>query len=207
MNDLPVNAVPSFGLPKFSVNPADKNRRKRQLSSQERNAFIGICAVSAEQFLDCYKQVDEYFSPATLYERCAHCPYRQRSRCSHFARYERSHLEPYFILEMDEYEEDKPGCFVYFVSDGVYVKIGVAKDPLKRLGDLQVANPLELCILCQIPCKNDKSAHSMEKKLHHEYRKRHIRGEWFDLLHYVEMDLFRSQFDPKWFTEEEGGTT
>jgi len=74
--------------------------------------------------------------------------------------------------------------YLYFISDGEYLKIGKTKHPKKRLANLQVGNPRELKIigcfevtdaieenLCEHP---ETFFHTLLK----DYRES---GEWFDI--------------------------
>jgi len=71
--------------------------------------------------------------------------------------------------------------YVYAISDGAFVKIGLAVNPKKRLGDLQVASPSVLKIEATIECSRYSGASKLEKQLHRACRKYHIRGEWFEM--------------------------
>lgn len=82
------------------------------------------------------------------------------------------------------------GNFVYFVSDGNRVKIGVTRDLVSRMVGLQCGNPnrLELIKLLKFDTYND--AQRVEKALHKKYDELRIKtheSEWFeysvDFLH------------------------
>lgn len=60
----------------------------------------------------------------------------------------------------------------YFITDGVFVKIGVAVNLDQRLRTLQIGNPRPLGIVCLLPV-------DLETVLHNLFGKRHVRGEWF----------------------------
>lgn len=68
--------------------------------------------------------------------------------------------------------------FVYIIlSEEIHaIKVGLAKDPLRRMGNLQVGCPYTLRLLAYGP--GDRK---MEKDLHHRLRYSHMRGEWFEL--------------------------
>lgn len=70
---------------------------------------------------------------------------------------------------------------VYLVSDGTATKIGKANDIGKRLGQLQISSPSKIKLLGYFKCKTSEEAIVLEKSLHIEYSKYHVRGEWFDL--------------------------
>ena len=73
--------------------------------------------------------------------------------------------------------------YLYFISTTRknVVKIGIAKNPNKRLKTFQTANYEKLIILrvIQVPTRN--LAFELEKALHQKFKKYHIRGEWFKL--------------------------
>lgn len=68
--------------------------------------------------------------------------------------------------------------YIYLVKCGEYFKIGIAADPAARLRGLQTgsAEPLEL--MRAVECVDARNA---EAFLHHEFRKKKHRGEWFKL--------------------------
>lgn len=70
--------------------------------------------------------------------------------------------------------------FVYFVQSGDDgpVKIGIAKNPLDRLGALQTGNHQDLHIRHVVP--GDRA---LETSLHHRFKDALIRGEWFGLAY------------------------
>lgn len=70
-------------------------------------------------------------------------------------------------------------AYIYFITDGVYVKIGVATNLDKRLKGLQTGNPRELKILYSF---FTEWPYVVEAKLHKKYKHKHIRCEWFDIL-------------------------
>ena len=73
--------------------------------------------------------------------------------------------------------------YLYFISCGSKnnrsVKIGIAKDPTKRILDLQIGNPQVLKLDSTIECRSRKHAHNLEHWLHKCFSEYHIRGEWF----------------------------
>lgn len=60
-------------------------------------------------------------------------------------------------------------------------KIGVSKNPQKRLKNIQTCIPYELNIENVIVC--DKKAYEIEKIIHNSLTNFNIRGEWFELPH------------------------
>lgn len=63
------------------------------------------------------------------------------------------------------------------LNEGVY-KIGVSKNPNKRLNDLQTGNPSPIKILYLYESKN---AYKIEKVLHNRYSHFNTHLEWFEL--------------------------
>lgn len=68
--------------------------------------------------------------------------------------------------------------FIYFAEafDANAVKIGVTKDPLGRVKDLQCGSPHELYLLLVV-----EGGQREEQLLHRDWAKFRIRGEWFRL--------------------------
>jgi hypothetical protein len=66
---------------------------------------------------------------------------------------------------------------VYFIQgvDGGPIKIGVANDPAKRLGDLQRTSPVRLQILA-----TQEGDLFLEGQLHGKFKKDRLHGEWFN---------------------------
>ena len=73
--------------------------------------------------------------------------------------------------------------YVYFISCGnkanKFVKIGIAKDPAKRILGLQIGNPYDLKLTSSIECRSRRHALNLERWLHGCFFKYHVRGEWF----------------------------
>lgn len=192
---LPAGANPGYER-SCCVNPCKKNALGVGLNPKERTAFFGICGVSTGQLLQCYGDIDGYITPELLANYCRECPYCLAPKHKPGSD---TIVFPHYILDMPEVDEnsDFPGSFVYFVTDGQFVKIGVAKNPSNRLVGIQTGNPRECSILSLIPCKGDAAAHSLEKKLHYIYRRQSVRGEWFDLLSFIDIESFKSILNPK----------
>lgn len=73
--------------------------------------------------------------------------------------------------------ETRPTRWIYFIQgeDGGPIKIGVANDPEKRLGELQRTSPTKLRIIGRRG--GDVFA---EKQLHAKYAEYRLHGEWFE---------------------------
>ena len=95
--------------------------------------------------------------------------------------------------------KQKIGSFVYFVTDGLYVKIGIANNVTERLKPLRAYNVREFRILFTIPLlvnyqKNGQIMKTVESIVHNVYKDRLVSGEWFDLLTVVNFEAFRKYF-------------
>ena len=65
---------------------------------------------------------------------------------------------------------------IYFISDGVNIKIGKSKNPKKRVNQLQTSNTNKLQILYVLENVED----FFEREIHQTCSRYHINGEWFD---------------------------
>lgn len=70
---------------------------------------------------------------------------------------------------------------VYFITNGVHVKIGKSKDIQKRLASLQTGSPLPLELLGFIPCSDEKERTWTEAMIHEECLDQVVHGEWFNM--------------------------
>lgn len=66
--------------------------------------------------------------------------------------------------------------YVIHASGTRFVKIGKADNPLKRIGELQVGCPHELCILAMADWCDD-----LEISIHRVLVNDWVRGEWFEM--------------------------
>lgn len=76
-------------------------------------------------------------------------------------------------------DEFDPRGYVYFVSDGQYVKIGSTSDLKARIASLQTANARPLTLLKYLECKD---RFETERQFHDVFYNRRVNGEWFDIL-------------------------
>ena len=92
---------------------------------------------------------------------------------------------------LDELDKWRPGptcerkfdpAYLYFVTDGSYVKIGVATDVSKRMASLQTGNPKKLLLLMKFRFSYSCSAYSAETYFHNQFHLNHFNGEWFRIL-------------------------
>lgn len=70
--------------------------------------------------------------------------------------------------------------YIYLIQslDNGYYKIGVSKNPLKRLKQLKTGNSSELKLIYTYP---SKYAHKIEKTIHNLFLYSKKEGEWFDI--------------------------
>lgn len=76
--------------------------------------------------------------------------------------------------------EDINYC-VYFITDGEYIKIGIASSLPNRVRQLQTGNARRLKALYIIPQKNQKDSLNIEKAMHEYFYNKRMSGEWFDI--------------------------
>ncbi len=72
-------------------------------------------------------------------------------------------------------------AYVYFISDGKYIKIGKANNVECRVKELQCGNPNKLKVVSRITCASSQDAFTVEKFFHKELADHNVRGEWFDV--------------------------
>ncbi len=70
--------------------------------------------------------------------------------------------------------------FLYAITDGDMIKLGMSRNVEKRRANLQSSNPKELFVLWEqyVGICSDKAKRA-ESQLHKKCRNFHIRGEWF----------------------------
>lgn len=73
--------------------------------------------------------------------------------------------------------------YIYFITDGIYVKIGKTTNVGKRLGAIRTCNYRDIDLLFSIKCKD---AYTAEHKIHNYYKEYNIKGEWFDILNKID---------------------
>ena len=87
-------------------------------------------------------------------------------------------------------EKARTDCFVYFVSDGKYIKIGVAIDIPKRIKGVQTGNPHKLYLVEYMVFPYLDAAYYAEKQLHETFKDFRMMGEWFDIADCYEFLMF-----------------
>lgn len=180
------------------INPGDKKQRCVGFNFRESSEACNICLLGEDQIIKCYGYIHHPISTLDLMYLCGSCKYSCHKDFSfeYLARVSRIQ-HPYFIddiVETVDTDEKKAGYFVYFISDGQFVKIGISNDVDKRLGDLQVGNPKPLTVLFSVPVRNKKDALELEYRLHNVYHQFARCGEWFDILNYINVEEFQKYF-------------
>ena len=88
--------------------------------------------------------------------------------------------------------------YLYGISDGGMIKLGMSCNPTARIKELQTSNPNELNIIWKYYTgKCVKTARSLEKKLHRRCKKYKERGEWFSMNCFHLVKTFRGQDEKK----------
>lgn len=100
--------------------------------------------------------------------------------------YEKSIWQPdrfdIWLNHMGFLDYDNGKWFVYFISDGEFIKIGATNNIKERLSDIQVGNARPLKVILKIPVISKNAAHQVEGKLHGIFNSYRKKGEWFDIL-------------------------
>lgn len=73
-----------------------------------------------------------------------------------------------------------PRGYVYFITDGEYVKIGSTVDIVSRLNVLQTANARPLTLLKYVASKD---RFETERNFHDIFSNFRVNGEWFNILY------------------------
>ena len=90
--------------------------------------------------------------------------------------------------------------FVYFIAERYRkalggkcsVKIGVARKPETRLGELQVGNPRKLEIAMTIGPMTEKQAYNLEAFFHRKFKCYRYGGEWFNRIVFKKINKLSS---------------
>lgn len=189
--------------------PERKAENRTGLRPQE-SEFRDICALGPELMMLCYSRAASpyaysYYTADAMRKMCKGCknylprknegkPYDPENFRNDF-----SIFKPYFILntygpKLVTEEPLEPAAYVYFITDGEFVKIGFATDPYRRLRGIQTGNPHECKIMWSIPFKTEQDAHEAEKDLHWIYATYRRAGEWFDILDKLDNRRFEAEF-------------
>lgn len=194
---------PSFQFLQF-VNFHDKSCRGKGLNPKEASAFSEVCSKGVAQLIECYKYHDRDLSAVDCREACSRCPFTFVPQPHRDILAKPNIFSPFFINDLfkDDVDLDNPKGFVYFITDGAAIKIGVATNIEKRLSSLQIGNCRELSLKYAIPFKSREAAVCAEARLHGLYREWRLRGEWFNLLDKLGPD-WSLMFGTHWLSEED----
>ena len=110
-----------------AINPHDKHRRNAGLSVKESIELSGVCEFGPDQLLTCYKDCDNNCNRLSFWNMCKSCKYRMRRWDQLYDSFDGSIWSPDFFERWASRQGflcDDGRWFVYFVSDGEYVKIG-----------------------------------------------------------------------------------
>lgn len=196
--EVPADAYQD-GFP-YTVNMEDKFKRRVSFGSKERE-FAAICEYGGEQLISCYQWCDKQLSIYDVITACHRCPHFavEKDRLGTY-RFDYFVADKFDIYQIYKYIESHLGLEsfpnfdvdnesnVYFVSDGQFVKIGVAKNIEKRIIELQTGNGRKIELLADLPCATEKLAYRVESLLHDYFYKYRKEGEWFDILDRLVLD-------------------
>lgn len=80
------------------------------------------------------------------------------------------------------YGEKMSECYVYIMQSGQRggpIKIGVAKDPERRIRELQTGNPRTIVLRIKIKMPSRSAAYALEAWFHNKFWAARLEGEWF----------------------------
>ena len=89
--------------------------------------------------------------------------------------------------------------FIYFVSDGQYIKVGYAENVEKRIKDISRYNHNDLSLLFTIPVGYSNRALGdtvlvAESIIHEIFVDYHVNGEWYDILNVIDIPAFQRHY-------------
>ena len=84
-------------------------------------------------------------------------------------------FDEYTDLLIDFEDADMP------ISDGDYIKIGIAENIDSRIKGLQIGNARRLMLVEYIWFNSKSAALWAERELHEMYKNKRVLGEWFDI--------------------------
>lgn len=122
-----------------------------------------------------YSEYKFNYIDAELQSQCAHC-----LRIMDKEYIEDNHCRTcYRIIFLKQIKEMSKGD-VYFVRESFKgtIKIGMSKDVRKRVKELRTGVPFELEVLFVVPSYEPQA---LESLFHKHFKKKHIRGEWYEL--------------------------
>lgn len=100
-------------------------------------------------------------------------------------------------MRPDDYAKVETTTSVYVLEWGGKAKIGIARDPEKRLRQLQLANPGQVTLVGQRAFSSRLSALLVERSLHKRFQSKRMLGEWFDLAPQAALTALVRAKDPE----------
>ena len=179
------------------INPADKFSRGVGFGNIEVK-FNKICTLGAEQLLKCYQNLDEQLCPEQFKTLCSHCVYSENP-----VSYLKGNVMN-LINARRTVKTRQHNSFVYFVSDGEFIKIGKAKNYEARLGGIQTGNARKCYFVALIPCETESDSNMLETELHRYFSHKRMIGEWFDIIDDPEFDKVVQEFPAEKEMQETG---
>ena len=77
-------------------------------------------------------------------------------------------------------DKQNGGCYIYGITSGDAIKLGISRNPGKRLQDLQTSNSSPLALAWQIQAPTRVIAKAVEGRLHRRLKSFRLSGEWFN---------------------------
>lgn len=182
----------------------DKKKNGKSINFGERGVLSQICALGWPGAFDCLKNKSSYvrqpMSEIDIIQCCESCEHCMK-RISVVPKWDTiEYLHGVFagINEKWLIQPSLAKCWVYWISDGEYQKIGKACSVNGRMREMQTGQARELSVLGVIPCKSERYASHLENYFHHSFKSYHIRGEWFRIpyiasIHRAFLDIEENQ--------------
>ena len=99
-------------------------------------------------------------------------------------------------MKKDTYDLIEAETFVYVMEWEGKAKIGISRDPSKRLRQLQMANPGKITLVGSRGFSSKLSATAIERAIHRKFDARRLLGEWFDVSPAKAMAAVADAWDP-----------
>lgn len=190
-----------------TVDLTSKYKRGKGFNWKEKGTFSGICGLGDASLIECYGRYSEgrEMSAHDICVVCSKCRYYNQAKNDLIGRGlfdpNRHSIARTDFLE-DRFEESidhiNPKAYVYFITDGQYIKIGKATDIKSRLDSMQTGNAKKLTLMYAVPLKSDRAATEVEGYLHLVYRFYRVRGEWFNIKWLIETEDWKRTFDARY---------
>ncbi len=71
-------------------------------------------------------------------------------------------------------------CKIYAIERESEIKIGISKDPSKRIRGLQTGNASRLSLIWEVDVTSRVKAKNIETRIHREFSEWALNGEWFE---------------------------